>query len=39
MYTLTRLIQSLISSGHSKAAQESVSADSEGPKELTSITH
>ncbi|EDR9713696.1 conjugal transfer protein TraE [Salmonella enterica subsp. diarizonae] len=37
MYTLTRLIQSLISSGHSKAAQESVSADSDGPKELTSI--
>ncbi|EIK1335565.1 conjugal transfer protein TraE [Salmonella enterica] len=37
MYTLTRLIQSLISSGHSKAAQESVSANSDGPKELTSI--
>lgn len=37
MYTLTQLIQSLISSGHSKAAQQSVSADSDGPKELTSI--
>lgn len=37
MYSFTQLIQSLLSSGHSKAVQESVSADSTGPKELTSI--
>lgn len=37
MYSFTQLIQSLLSSGHSKAVQESVLADSIGPKELTSI--